>query len=39
MRVPASGYAYHVFPPGFSAHWVRVTAESDCIATAYLHYT
>ena len=39
LRVPASGYAYHVFPPGFSAHWVRFTAESDCTATAYLHYT
>ena len=39
LRVPARGYTYHVFPPGFSAHWVRLTAESDCTATAYLHYT
>jgi hypothetical protein len=39
LRIPAHGYAYHVFPPGFSAHWVRITAESDCTATAYFHYT
>jgi hypothetical protein len=39
IRVPARGYAYHTFPPGFSAHWVRVTADADCRATAYLHYT
>lgn len=37
--VGSQGYRYHVFPDGFSAHWVRVTADSDCRATAYFHYT
>ena len=39
IDVPAKGYAHHTFPVGFSAHWVRVTANRDCTATAYLHYT
>lgn len=32
-------YAQHVFPTGFSAHWVRVVADTDCVATAHLFYT
>lgn len=28
-----------VFPPGFSAHWVRVVADKNCSATAHFHYT
>jgi hypothetical protein len=32
-------YVQHTFPSGFSAHWVRVTADVDCVATAQLHYT
>jgi len=39
IEVPAKGYAPHVFPEGFSAHWVRVVASIDCVATAQLHYT
>ncbi len=39
FEVPAGGYAQHSFPPGFSAHWVRVVASADCTATAQLHYT
>ena len=39
IRVPAKGYSYHTFPHGFSAHWVRVAADADCRASAYLHYT
>lgn len=39
LDVPAGGYVHHVFPTGFSAHWVRVTTDTDCVATAYLHYT
>jgi hypothetical protein len=39
IRVPAAGYAYHVFPDGFSAHWVRVRVDKLCTATAYFHYT
>ena len=39
FTVPQGGYAQHVFPAGFSAHWVRVVADTDCTATAQLHYT
>ncbi|MDH7570790.1 MAG: hypothetical protein QHJ73_14515, partial [Armatimonadota bacterium] len=35
----AAGYANHVFPPGFSAHWVRLIADTDCTATAQFFYT
>eukprot|EP01084_Bolivina_argentea_P063421 115799_1 len=34
-----TGYIYHVFPNGFSAHWVRIVPSHDCIATAIFHYT
>lgn len=39
IKVPARGYVPHVFPEGFSAHWVRVTASAACRATAQCHYT
>lgn len=39
IKVPAKGYVPHVFPEGFSAHWVRVTASAKCKASAQLHYT
>ena len=39
MTVPTGGYKHHVFPTGFSAHWVRLVADRDCVATGYLHYT
>jgi hypothetical protein len=39
IRVPLTGYGHHVFPPGFSAHWVRLSADTDCTATAFFHYT
>jgi hypothetical protein len=39
VRVPARGYAHHEFPSGFSAHWVRVTSDTSCTGSAYLHYT
>jgi hypothetical protein len=29
----------HVFPPGFSAHWVRVVSDTDGIASAQFVYT
>jgi len=35
----ARTYAHHEFPVGFSAHWIRVTADRNCVATAQLHYT
>ena len=39
LRVPASGYTHHEFPAGFSAHWVRLTADCDCRASAQFVYT
>lgn len=39
IEVSPKGYHPHVFPSGFSAHWLRVVAENDCVATAQLHYT
>jgi len=39
VTVPAKrGYNYHVFPDGFSAHWVRVRVGEDCKATVYFMY-
>jgi hypothetical protein len=37
LSVP--GYRYHVFPAGFSAHWVRLTARVGCTASAEFIYT
>lgn len=39
IKVPGGGYVPHVFPDGFSAHWLRLTASAACQATAQLHYT
>jgi hypothetical protein len=39
IAVEGGGYEYHCFPSGFSAHWVRVVTNTDCTATAQLHYT
>ncbi len=39
ISVPARGYVPWVFPEGFSAHWIRVTSNTKCRATAQLHYT
>ena len=39
ITVPAHGYVHHEFSTGFSAHWVRVTAQRSCIATAHFVYT
>jgi hypothetical protein len=38
-KITTGGYRYHVFPEGFSAHWVRLTADPDCTATAEFIYT
>lgn len=32
-------YQYHVFPTGFSAHWVRLVSSQAAYLTAYFHYT
>ena len=34
IKVPVEGYAKHIFPDAFSAHWIRLTPRSDCRATA-----
>jgi hypothetical protein len=33
------GYVCHVFPDGFSAHWVRLVPRAACTVTAWLTYT
>ena len=32
-------YEHHEFAAGFSAHWVRLTSDVDCTATAHFVYT
>ena len=39
LQVPPGGYVHHEFPTGFSAHWVRVSSDTACTATAYFVYT
>ncbi|GBF74346.1 hypothetical protein [Paenibacillus sp. 598K] len=39
IEVEANGYAHHVFPTGFSAHWVRIVPHSDCKASAHFIYS
>ena len=38
LAVAPGQTARHVFPDGFAAHWVRVTADADCKATAWFRY-
>lgn len=38
IKAPAGQTVRHEFPAGFSAHWVRVTANRDCVATATFVY-
>ena len=39
LDVAPGAYVPQVFPTGYSAHWVRVSADRDCQATAYFTYT
>ena len=39
ISVPSKGYIHHEFARGYSAHWVRIKASSDCIGSAYFTYT
>ncbi len=39
FSVSKNGYMHHEFPDGFSAHWIRMRADKDCTATAYLIYS
>ncbi len=38
LTVPAGKQIVHRFDNGFHAHWVRVIADQDCTATAWLVY-
>ncbi len=38
-KITVNGYARHIFPSGFSAHWVRLTSNVSCLASAELMYT
>ncbi len=39
VTLDAAGYESFVFPPGFSAHWIRLVPSATCTATAQLTYT
>ena len=39
VKVPAEGYAYHIFPTDFRAQWIRLKTDKDCKATAYFHFS
>ena len=39
VGVAGKGYSYHVFPDGFSAHWVRLTSDTDAVLSAEFIYT
>jgi len=38
VSIPSKGYGYHTFPDGYSAHWVRIRANSNCNATVQFMY-
>ncbi len=38
-KVKVSGYRPHIFPAGFSAHWIRIVPDAACTATAEFLYT
>lgn len=37
--IRGTGYRFHIFPAGFSAHWVRLTAGSDATVSAEFIYS
>jgi hypothetical protein len=39
IETGATGYQFHAFPAGFSAHWVRLIPTVDCTASAEFIYT
>lgn len=38
LQVPAGKTIEHVFPEGFSAHWIKAVADKDCTATVWFVY-
>ncbi len=39
IDVSTAGYAKHIFPAGFSAHWVRLIPTEDCTTTTQFFYS
>jgi hypothetical protein len=39
LETGENGYVWHVFPPGFSAHWVRLSTDYGGVVTAQFLYT
>ena len=39
LTVAPGALASHVFPAGFSAHWLRLVSDQDAVLTAQLFYT
>jgi hypothetical protein len=38
ISVPPGQTIIHEFPEGFSAHWVRLISDTNCLATAFFTY-
>jgi hypothetical protein len=38
-KVTVNGYGKHIFPAGFTAHWVRLTLDTSCTASAEFMYS
>lgn len=38
IKVPAGKTVTHIFPDGYSAHWIRSVADNDCKATVWFIY-
>lgn len=39
ITVDREGYSYYIFPQGFRANWIRIKADANCTASAFLHYS
>jgi hypothetical protein len=39
ITVEPGRIATHVFPPGFSAHWVRLVSDTDSVVSGQFIYT
>ena len=39
IDVEPDRYVHHEFPDAFSAHWIRLIANTGCTATGYFTYT
>ena len=39
LRLGSGQYRYHIFPDGYSAHWLRLVSNKECVMTAELIYT